>query len=164
MRILGPNCLGAFNANSGLMGTFSSNIIDRTPEPGSVGIVSQSGAFGAHLYSLCDARGIGISYWVTTGNEADITIAECIGFMAAEPTVNTIMVYAEGINDPAGLAAALDLARANSCQALEFGIPADNIWMAGRCTRCEESSFFSFRRDGNGGGRQGAFIRMPQTE
>ncbi len=113
MRILGPNCLGAFNANSGLMGTFSSNIMDKTPEPGKVGIVSQSGAFGAHLYSLCDERGIGISYWVTTGNEADITIAECISFMAAEPSVNTIMVYAEGINDPEGLAAALQLARAN---------------------------------------------------
>lgn len=113
MRILGPNCLGAFNAHSGLMGTFSSNIIDKTPVPGKVGIVSQSGAFGAHLYSLCDERGIGISYWVTTGNEADITIAECIAFMASEPAVNTIMVYAEGINDPEGLAAALDLARAN---------------------------------------------------
>ncbi len=113
MRILGPNCLGAFNAHSGLMGTFSSNIIDKTPAPGTVGIVSQSGAFGAHLYSLCDERGIGISYWVTTGNEADITIAECISFMATQPQVNTIMVYAEGINDPAGLAAALDLARAN---------------------------------------------------
>ena len=112
MRLLGPNCLGAFNAHSGLMGTFSSNIIDKTPVPGTVGIVSQSGAFGAHLYSLCDERGIGISYWVTTGNEADITIAECISFMAGEPQVNTIMVYAEGINDPAGLAAALDQARA----------------------------------------------------
>ncbi len=111
VRILGPNCLGAFNAHSGLMGTFSSNIIDKTPEPGSVGVVSQSGAFGAHLYSLCDARGIGISYWVTTGNEADITIAECISFMAKEPAVNTIMVYAEGINDPDGLADALELAR-----------------------------------------------------
>lgn len=113
MRILGPNCLGAFNAHSGLMGTFSSNIIDKTPAPGRVGIVSQSGAFGAHLYSLCDERGIGISYWVTTGNEADIAVGECISFMAAEPAVNTIMVYAEGINDPDGLAAALQLARAN---------------------------------------------------
>ncbi len=113
MRILGPNCLGAFNAHSGLMGTFSSNIIDKTPVPGKVGIVSQSGAFGAHLYTLCDARGIGISYWVTTGNEADITIAECIGFMADQPNVNTIMVYAEGINDTEGLASALRLARAN---------------------------------------------------
>ena len=113
VRILGPNCLGAFNAHSGLMGTFSSNIIDKTPEPGSVGVVSQSGAFGAHLYSLCEVRGIGISYWVTTGNEADITIAECISFMATEPAVNTIMVYAEGINDREGLAEALELARAH---------------------------------------------------
>lgn len=113
IRILGPNCLGAFSAHSGFMATFSSNIIDKTPEPGSVGIVSQSGAFGAHLYSLCDARGIGISYWVTTGNEADITIADCIAFMANAPDVNTIMVYAEGINDPEGLAVALQLAHKN---------------------------------------------------
>ncbi|MEM7428726.1 MAG: acetate--CoA ligase family protein [Pseudomonadota bacterium] len=113
IRFLGPNCLGAFNAHSGFIGTFSSNIIDRTPEPGKVGIVSQSGAFGAHLYSLCDGHGIGISYWVTTGNEADITIADCIAFMATSDEVTTILVYAEGMNDVAGLAEALELARAN---------------------------------------------------
>ncbi len=113
IRFLGPNCLGAFNAHSGFISTFSSNIIDRTPEPGNVGVVSQSGAFGAHLYSLCDARGIGISYWVTTGNEADITIADCIAFMAAAEDVTSILVYAEGMNDVAGLASALELARTN---------------------------------------------------
>lgn len=54
----------------------------------------------------------------------------------------------------------LDLAHANKCQALEMRVPDGNIWMAGRCTRCEETSFYSFRRDGNGGGRQGGFIMI----
>ncbi|MCP5368574.1 MAG: acetate--CoA ligase family protein [Hyphomicrobiales bacterium] len=111
VRLLGPNCLGAFNAHLGFMATFSSNLLGNLPVPGAVGIVSQSGAFGAHLYSLARQRGIGLSYWVTTGNEVDITLADCIAFMANAGDVNTIVVYAEGINDPDGLRAALDLSR-----------------------------------------------------
>jgi len=111
VRLLGPNCLGAFNAHRGFVGTFSSNLIGNMPVPGSVAIVSQSGVFGAHLYSLARARGIGLSYWVTTGNEVDITLAECIAFVAGQDDVNTIVVDAEGINDPDGLRDALATAR-----------------------------------------------------
>ncbi len=111
LRVLGPNCLGAFSAHSGFIGTFSSNLLDAMPKPGPVGIVSQSGAFGAHLYSLARSRGIGVSYWVTTGNEVDITLSECVAYMAKADDVNTIMVYAEGINDAPGLMHALALAR-----------------------------------------------------
>lgn len=112
IRMLGPNCLGAFNAHCGFMGTFSSNLLNELPTPGSVGVISQSGAFGAHLYTLAQARNIGLSYWITTGNEVNVTVADAIQFMAGEDEVNTIMVYAEGINDPDGLRAALAAARA----------------------------------------------------
>ncbi len=112
VRLLGPNCLGAASVNSGVIASFSSNFLDALPEPGSVGIVSQSGAFGAHLYSLARARGIGLSHWVTTGNEVDITVAECLDFLVDRDEVNTLVVYAEGINDPNGLRRALSKARA----------------------------------------------------
>ncbi len=111
IRLLGPNCLGCVNVATGAMASFSSNFLDALPVTGSVAIVSQSGAFGAHLYSLARARGIGLSHWVTTGNEVDITVSECLEFLAERDEVSTLVVYAEGINDPDGLRRALAKAR-----------------------------------------------------
>ena len=113
IKLLGPNCLGIANSHSGFYASFSSNFLDGLPQPGSVAVVSQSGAFGAHLYTLARARGIGITYSVTTGNEVDTTISECLAYLATAPEVNTIMLYAEGINDADGLRRAMALARDN---------------------------------------------------
>ena len=32
-------------------------------------------------------RGIGINYWITTGNEADVDVAESLEWMAAQPDI-----------------------------------------------------------------------------
>ncbi len=47
-----------------------------------------------------------------TGNEADVTVGECIGWLAENPEVDVIAVYAEGIRESAGLIAAFQAARA----------------------------------------------------
>ncbi len=78
--------------------------------PGRIGIASQSGAYGTHLYTLARNRGIGASLCVMTGNEADVTVGECIGWLAENPEVDVIAVYAEGIREAPGLIAALDAA------------------------------------------------------
>ncbi|MEO2195844.1 MAG: CoA-binding protein, partial [bacterium] len=82
MRIVGPNCLGVYNANHGFFGTFTSTFEAGQPRPGRVGLVSQSGAYGSHLSLLATLRGIGIRFWVTTGNECDVDVAETIGWFA----------------------------------------------------------------------------------
>ena len=80
--------------------------------PGRIGIASQSGAYGTHLYTLARNRGIGASLCIMTGNEADVTVGECIGWLAENPEVDVIAVYAEGIRKSAGLIAAFQAARA----------------------------------------------------
>jgi acyl-CoA synthetase (NDP forming) len=47
-RVLGPNCLGYCNFHDGVFATFSTTLEHSGFAPGSVGIVSQSGAFGSH--------------------------------------------------------------------------------------------------------------------
>jgi acyl-CoA synthetase (NDP forming) len=112
MRILGPNCLGVFDARRAYYATFSSSFDSGWPVPGRIGIASQSGAYGTHLYTLARNRGIGASLCVMTGNEADVTVGECIGWLAESPEVDVIAVYAEGIREAPGLIAALEAARA----------------------------------------------------
>jgi acyl-CoA synthetase (NDP forming) len=112
MRILGPNCLGVFDARRSYYATFSSSFDSGWPVLGRIGIASQSGAYGTHLYTLARNRGIGASLCVMTGNEADVTVGECIGWLAENPEVDVIAVYAEGIREAPGLIAALEVAKA----------------------------------------------------
>jgi acyl-CoA synthetase (NDP forming) len=112
MRILGPNCLGVFDARTAYYATFSSSFDSGWPVPGRIGIASQSGAYGTHLYTLARNRGIGASLCIMTGNEADVTVGECIGWLAENPEVDVIAVYAEGIREAPGLIAAFEAARA----------------------------------------------------
>ena len=113
LRLLGPNCLGVFNPQIGFFGTFTQSLDRELPPAGPLGIVSQSGAYGSHIAYLARKRGIGINYWITTGNEADIDVAESLEWMAAQPDIKVIMAYVEGVRDGPRFRRALGLARAN---------------------------------------------------
>lgn len=110
MRILGPNCLGIYNSAIGFFATFTATLENGLPDPVGVGIVSQSGAYGSHVGLLAIRRGIGIRYWITTGNECDVELGECIAYLAGDPDVHAIVAYAEGVRDGASLLDALSLA------------------------------------------------------
>ncbi|MGG5811555.1 acetate--CoA ligase family protein [Falsiroseomonas sp. CW058] len=112
MRLAGPNCLGLFNAPLGYFPIFSASFENGWPLPGGVGIASQSGAYGSHLFAAARDRGIGTPVLVTTGNEADVQVADVIDWMAASEEVEVIAAYAEGIGDGPRFVAALEAARA----------------------------------------------------
>jgi acyl-CoA synthetase (NDP forming) len=117
MRLLGPNCLGMFNATLGYYPIFSASFENGWPRApragmGGVGIASQSGAYGSHLFAAARDRGIATPVLVTTGNEADIGLADIIGWMAGSDEVQVIAAYAEGIQNGPRFVAALEAARA----------------------------------------------------
>jgi acyl-CoA synthetase (NDP forming) len=113
MRILGPNCLGAFNSATGMYATFTASLLNGVSSPGPLAIASQSGAVGGHLAYLCAQRGVGVKYWITTGNEADIDLAESLLWLAQSTDVKVIIGYAEAIRDGATFIRALKTARRN---------------------------------------------------
>ncbi|WAI81736.1 MULTISPECIES: acetate--CoA ligase family protein [Achromobacter] len=112
IRVLGPNCLGFMNVARAVYATFSPVVATGANESGCVGIVSQSGAFGAYAYAMARERGLGLSAWITTGNESDIGVADCIAWMARDPATRVIMAYLEGCKDGRKLRDSLDLAQA----------------------------------------------------
>ncbi|GAA0576210.1 acetate--CoA ligase family protein [Craurococcus roseus] len=113
IRMLGPNCLGVFNATIAFYGTFSASFEKGWPIPGRIGIASQSGAYGTHVFAAALDRGLGTEVCITTGNEAEVALGDVLGWMAQAPEVEVICAYAEGIRESAGFIAALDLARRN---------------------------------------------------
>lgn len=114
IRILGPNCLGLLSFKSRFFATFSSTGDGGYTEPGPLAIISQSGAYGTHLYGVARSWGLGVSQVITTGNECDVTVAECISWAAQSDDIKIIAAYAEGIKDGPALIRSLELARANN--------------------------------------------------
>src|ERR1700730_12881002 len=113
IRLCGPNCLGLFNMRTGHTATFSSFLEERPTACGRVGMLTQSGAFGTHLLALAARRGISVGVWLSTGNEADVAVADGISFMADDPDTVAIACYVEAIKDGAAFGAAVARARAN---------------------------------------------------
>jgi len=113
LRLLGPNCMGALNARTKFYGTFASALEDGVPEAGRIAIASQSGGYGGYLLRHLFLRGLGVSQWVTTGNEADIDVGEALHWMAGQEDNDVLVAYIEGLRSRGSLIRALRRAREN---------------------------------------------------
>jgi acyl-CoA synthetase (NDP forming) len=92
-RIIGPNCLGIFDAATDLRlawGEF---------RPGSLGIVSQSGQLGSELSILAAERGLGVSRFVSLGNQVDVDAAEVLADLADHDRTQVVALYLESFGD-----------------------------------------------------------------
>ncbi len=99
IRILGPNCLGFMNVSRQVYATFSPAPLAGRVAPGVIGMVTQSGAFGAYAYCLARERHLGLSFWISTGNECDLDVADCIQWLVEDEGTRVIMAYLEGCKD-----------------------------------------------------------------
>jgi acyl-CoA synthetase (NDP forming) len=98
IRISGPNCLGVANVKAGIWACAGSRLV--MSDGGPVALVSQSGAsaFGPFLTRAVDL-GIGYSYIVTTGNEADLESSDFIRYLLDDPDTRVIACFIEGLKD-----------------------------------------------------------------
>jgi acetyltransferase len=98
VRITGPNCLGVANVKAGIWACAGSRLVMSGGGP--VALVSQSGAsaFGPFLTRAVDL-GIGYSYIVTTGNEADLESSDFMRYLLDDPDTRVIACFIEGFKD-----------------------------------------------------------------
>lgn len=111
IRLLGPNCLGTVSVRNAAIGSFSIVLEEYLPPPGHVGIVSQSGNVGSFIMQNIAQRGLGVSRFIATGNEADVDVADGIASLAADPATRVILCCMETCRDAARLIAALKAVR-----------------------------------------------------
>jgi acyl-CoA synthetase (NDP forming) len=111
MRLIGPNSLGLINPCNHFYGSFATGVELGFPKAGGVAIISQSGAYGAHLMAVATANDIGLSAIILTGNEADLTVGDMLQMVVADPETRVIMLYSEGIKEAPSLIAGLEAAR-----------------------------------------------------
>jgi acyl-CoA synthetase (NDP forming) len=106
--------MGFFSVRSGLIATFTSAFDHHGgkgfPRLGPISIASQSGAVGSHIMVMLRDRGLGMNKWITTGNQSDIEIADCIRHFADDDETGIIVSYVEGVHDGRKFVAALERA------------------------------------------------------
>lgn len=115
LRLCGPNTLGLINAFENVYATFTQYGMGPT-RAGPVGFVSQSGAFGTAIAALARRRGMGLGYFINTGNERDVTFSDCMAHVLRDPRISVGAGYLEGVSDGAGFAQV-------AAQAMDAGKP-----------------------------------------
>ncbi len=102
IALCGPNNIGLINVHDRTV-MWPAHLHD-LPRPGGTALVTQSGSAGIALSQ--DDRALGFAYLISTGNEAVLTVADYLAFLAREDHVHVILMFLETIRDPAGFAAA----------------------------------------------------------
>jgi acetyl coenzyme A synthetase (ADP forming)-like protein len=136
-RMIGPNCLGIASAGPRLNATFAR----KAPRWGSIGFSSQSGALGLALIEAADARGIGLSAFVSIGNKADVSSNDLLERFEADEETNLIALYLESFGNPRKFARiARRVSRSKPIIALKSGRTSAGAKAAGSHTAALTSS------------------------
>ena len=95
-RVVGPNCLGLVDTTTELQLSH-----DLLPS-GDVAVLSQSGNVVLDLAALLEERGLGISRFVSVGNQADVSVVDLMESCVAHDGTGAVAVYAEDVVDGRG--------------------------------------------------------------
>ncbi len=101
MIVEGPNCLGFINCVDNAIVTFVQSPSKQLAagEKG-IGIVSQSGAMAIVLSAALASRDVGLSYYVSTGNEAASGIDDYVDFLIHDEHTKVITLVVEQFRNP----------------------------------------------------------------
>jgi acyl-CoA synthetase (NDP forming) len=107
VRVIGPNCLGIYDAYTGMDTLFLPEhkflsdgrevVATPRPRPGAVSFLTQSGAFGAAALDYMAGHGMGIRGFVSYGNRCDVTEDELLVYFENDPRTSVILIYVEGL-------------------------------------------------------------------
>jgi len=100
IRLLGPNCNGFINFVDAFAFASTAAIKGPRKPAGDVGLVCHSGGLGQmNIMWRAQEAGLGITYEVSCGNEADLDAMDFMRFMIDDERTRVIMVAVETIRD-----------------------------------------------------------------
>lgn len=98
MRIIGPESFGVLNTNPEI--SLDTTLTNRDPEPGTLGLFSQSATVGAVFSHSAVRRNIGISTLISAGNRADVSGNDLMQYWEDDPDTTVCALYLESIGNP----------------------------------------------------------------
>ena len=98
LRVSGPNCMGSFSFREKLFAYPNTELCNVPPGP--VALLFQSGGIVQFWMKSAADRGLRFSYAVSSGNEADLDLADFLDFVVDDPHTRQIVLFIEGIRRP----------------------------------------------------------------
>ena len=98
-RMVGPNCLGIYDSYSGIDSMFLPGYKIDEPEKGGISIISQSGAVGSAVIDKAAHEGVGVSKFVSYGNQLDVSETDLLKFLKNDGKTDGVAVYMEGVKN-----------------------------------------------------------------
>lgn len=99
MRLVGPNCFGVQNCDLPL----NASIAPGAPpagERGGVSLVTQSGSYGMAVHALGLDEAMHFAKVYAAGNKADVSDAEVLAYLRADPATSVVCLLLESITSP----------------------------------------------------------------
>lgn len=100
MIIEGPNCLGLINGVDGIPLTFVLTPPEKPDAEKGLAVISQSGAMAAVLGASLRSTGLGVSYSISTGNEATTSVEDFIDYLIDDEHTQVIAMIVELFRHP----------------------------------------------------------------
>jgi acyl-CoA synthetase (NDP forming) len=126
VRLLGPNTVGFVNGWDRVALTFSTVGKLDALTPGSVAVLSQSGGLGGCLLDRAADRGLGVGLFVSTGNEADLSLADYLEWLVDDGRARAVACLVEQVREPARVAAAVERAAARGIAVVALKLGASS--------------------------------------
>jgi acetyl coenzyme A synthetase (ADP forming)-like protein len=98
MRLVGPNCFGVLNTETGV--SMNATFAPDQPIAGRVGFASQSGGLGIAILASARARGLGLSSFVSMGNQADVSGNDLLTWWEGDGITDVALLYLESFGNP----------------------------------------------------------------
>jgi acetate---CoA ligase (ADP-forming) len=100
IALCGPNCLGIVDFINRIPLTFSQQLGAVLDVASGVAVVAQSGGLAGVVRVALRAKGIPVTCWVSTGNEAVLGLEDYAGYLLEEKTTQVVACFAEQIRKP----------------------------------------------------------------
>ena len=156
LRFVGPNGNGMWTS------AVSLNVSPMpAPAPGGLALVSQSGMFGGAAVFMTQSKGFGLSKFVSIGNQADLTVADYLQYLARDDDTRVIALYLEGIKEGRKF---LDVAREVSRQKPILVLKGGVSELGARATLSHTASIAGEEKIFDAACRQAGIIRVWQLE
>ena len=94
VRVLGPNCMGVYSRKGRVA---PMRDLEFGEDPGSIGVVAQSGGHAINFVRAGINAGVGIHSSVSIGNQSDLAIEDFLAWYAGDPDVALIAAYLEDV-------------------------------------------------------------------
>ena len=110
IRVVGPNCIGIINTHDHVAASFTSGLEIESLIPGAIGLITQSGGIGNSVLTRANDRSIGLSYFISSGNELDLEVADFLEYFVEDRRTRSIALLLEDLKDPPKFSRAADQA------------------------------------------------------